>query len=128
MGELLRMGRNIFEVLVSAKGLIGCGSTSIFRRNKFNLLGDDGNPTLFAPVMLAALSTCAQLECDDIIFRLQSRREQSSVKGGELDLKQDSTKSADQKKAEYKETIPLLKKSYAISDVSKLIGKGVSAI
>lgn len=39
-----------------------------------------------------------------------------------------STKSADQKKEEYKEAISLLRKGYAIRDVAKLTGKGISTI
>jgi len=77
---------------------------------QFNLLGDDGKPSLFAPIMLATLSTCAQLERDNITFRLQSGRKQYIAKGGKLGRKPGSKKSADQKKEEYKEAISLLKK------------------
>lgn len=48
--------------------------------------------------------------------------------GGKLGRKPGSVKSADQKKEEYKEAILLLKKGYAIRDVAKLTGKGVSTI
>ena len=92
------------------------------------MLGDDGKPSLFAPVMLATLSTCAQLERDNITFRLQSGRKQYIAKGGKLGLKPGSKKSADQKKVEYREAISLLKKGYAIRDVAKLTGKGISTI
>ena len=37
-------------------------------------------------------------------------------------------KSADQKKEEYRDAISLLKKGYAIRDVAKLTGKGISTI
>ena len=36
------------------------------------LLDEEGHPSLFAPIMIATLSTCAQLERDNISFRLQS--------------------------------------------------------
>ena len=36
--------------------------------------------------------------------------------------------SVDQKKEEYRDAIALLKKSYAIRDVAKLTGKGISTI
>ena len=38
------------------------------------LLDEEGHPSLFAPIMIATLSTCAQLERDNISFRLQSGR------------------------------------------------------
>lgn len=45
-----------------------------------------------------------------------------------LGRKPGSTKSADQKKEEYKDVISLLKKGYPIRDVTKLSGKGVSTV
>ena len=92
------------------------------------MLDDDGKPSLFAPVMLATLSTCAQLERDNITFRLQSGRKQYIAKGGKLGHKPGSVKSDDQKREEYKEAISLLRKGYAIRDVAKLMGKGISTI
>ena len=92
------------------------------------MLGEDGKPSLFAPIMLATLSTCAQLERDNITFRLQSGRKQYIAKGGKLGRKPGSVKSDDQKREEYKEAISLLKKGYAIRDVAKLTGKGISTI
>jgi DNA invertase Pin-like site-specific DNA recombinase len=76
--------------------------------------------------MLATLSTCAQLERENITFRLQSGRKQYIAKGGKLGRKPGSVKTADQKKEEYKDVIALLKKGYAIRDVAKLSGKGIS--
>ena len=92
------------------------------------MLGDDGKPSLFAPVMLATLSTCAQLERENITFRLQSGRKQYVAKGGRLGRKPGSVKTVEQKKEEYREAIMLLKKGYSIRDVAKLTGKGISTI
>ena len=128
VSELSRMGRNAFEVLASVKELLDCGINLYIQKEQFNLLGDDGKPSLFAPVMLATLSTCAQLERDNITFRLQSGRKQYIAKGGKLGRKPGSVKSDDQKREEYKEAISLLKKGYAIRDVAKLTGKGISTI
>ena len=71
VSELSRMGRNAFEALATVKELIDCGINLYIQKEQSNLLGDDGKPSLFAPVMLATLSTCAQLERDNITFRLQ---------------------------------------------------------
>ena len=101
----------ISTLLVSEQSRMG--------RNAFEVL---------APVMLATLSTCAQLERDNITFRLQSGRKQYIAKGGKLGRKSGSVKSDNQKREEYKEAISLLKKGYAIRDVAKLTGKGVSTI
>ena len=74
------------------------------------------------------LSTCAQLERDNISFRLQSGRKRYIEKGGKLGRKVGSVKTAEQMKAEYREVISLLRKGYSIRDVAKLCGKGVSTV
>ena len=128
VSELSRMGRNAFEVLASVKELIDSGINLYIQKEQFNLLGDNGKPSLFAPIMLATLSTCAQLEHESITFRLQSGRKQYIAKGGKLGRKPGSVKTIEQKEEEYKEAIALLKKGYAIRDVAKLTGKGISTI
>ena len=75
--------------------------------------------------MIATLSTCAQLERDNISFRLQSGRKRYIEKGGKLGRKVGSVKTAEQMKAEYREVISLLRKGYSIRDVAKLSGRGV---
>ena len=128
VSELSRMGRNAFEVLASVKVLLDCGINLYIQKEQFNLLGEDGKPSLFAPIMLATLSTCAQLERENITFRLQSGRKQYIAKGGRLGRKPGSVKTVEQKKEEYREAIMLLKKGYSIRDVAKLTGKGISTI
>ena len=72
VSELSRLGRNAFEVLASVKDLLDCGINLYIQKEQFTLLDKEGKPSLFAPVMIATLSTCAQLERDNISFRLNS--------------------------------------------------------
>ena len=128
VSELSRMGRNTFEVLASVKELLDCGINLYIQKEQFNLLGEDGKPSLFAPIMLATLSTCAQLERENITFRLQSGRKQYVAKGGRLGRKPGSVKTVEQKREEYKDVIALLRKGYVIRDVAKLTRKSVSTV
>ena len=128
VSELSRLGRNAFEVLASVKDLLDCGINLYIQKEQFSLLDKDGKPSLFAPVMIATLSTCAQLERDNISFRLNSGRKQYVEKGGKLGRPAGSTKSQDKKREEYREVINLLNKGYAIRDVAKLTGKGISTV
>ena len=128
VSELSRMGRNAFEVLASVKELLDCGINLYIQKEQFNLLGEDGKPSLFAPIMLATLSTCAQLERENITFRLQSGRKQYVAKGGRLGRKPGSVKTVEQKQEEYKDVIALLRKGYTIRDVAKLTRKSVSTV
>ena len=98
VSELSRLGRNAFEVLASVKDLLDCGINLYIQKEQFTLLDKEGKPSLFAPVMIATLSTCAQLERDNISFRLNSGRKQYVEKGGKLGRPTGSTKSLDKKK------------------------------
>ena len=128
VSELSRLGRNAFEVLASVKDLLDCGINLYIQKEQFTLLDKEGKPSLFAPVMIATLSTCAQLERDNISVRLNSGRKQYVEKGGKLGRPAGSTKSQDKKREEYREVINLLNKGYAIRDVAKLTGKGISTV
>ena len=128
VSELSRLGRNAFEVLETVKELADSGINLYMQKEQISLLGDDGKPSIFAPIMLATLSTCAQLERDNISFRLNSGRKQYVVKGGKLGRPAGSIKSQDKKREEYREVINLLNKGYAIRDVAKLTGKGISTV
>ena len=85
--ELSRLGRNAFEVLASVNELIDCGINLYIQKEQLTLLDEEGHPSLFAPIMIATLSTCAQLERDNISFRLQSGRKRYIEKGGKLGRK-----------------------------------------
>ena len=88
------MGCNAFEMLVSVKELIDCGINLYIQKEQLTLLDEEGHPSLFAPIMIATLSTCAQLERDNISFRLQSERKRYIEKGGKLGRRSVLTKSA----------------------------------
>ena len=128
VSELSRLGRNAFEVLASVKELIDSGINLYIQKEQLTLLDEEGHPSLFAPIMIATLSTCAQLERDNISFRLQSGRKRYIEKGGKLGRKVGSVKTEEQMKAEYREVISLLRKGYSIRDVAKLSGRGVSTV
>ena len=128
VSELSRLGRNTFEVLASVKELIDYGINLYIQKEQLTLLDEEGHPSLFAPIMIATLSTCAQLERDNISFRLQSGRKRYIEKGGKLERKVGSVKTAEQIRTEYREIISLLSKGYSIRDVAKLSGKGVSTV
>jgi len=78
--------------------------------------------------MLAVLGTCAQLERENIKYRLNSGRQQYIANGGKLGRKVGSTKSNDKKKEEYKEVLKLLKKGTPIRHIAKICGVGVSTV
>lgn len=128
ISELSRLGRNAFEVLSTVKDMIDSGINIYFQKEQFSLLDEDGKPSLFAPVMIATLSTCAQLERENIKFRLNSGRANYIAKGGRLGRKKGSTKTEEVMRDQYKDVIMLLKKGYSVRNVAKLQNVGISTV
>ncbi len=128
ISELSRLGRHAFEVLSTIKDMIDSGINIYFQKEQFTLLDEDGKPSLFAPVMIATLSTCAQLERENIKFRLNSGRANYVSKGGKLGRRKGSVKSVEQMKDEYKDAIALLKRGYSVRNTAKLQGISISTV
>ena len=126
--ELSRLGRNAFEVLATVKDLIDSGVNLYMQKEQLTLLDEEGKPTLFAPIMIATLSTCAQLERENIKFRLNSGRAQYIRNGGKLGRKIGSIKTLEQKKEQYKDMISYLRRGYSIRMIAQLTGKGISTV
>ena len=128
VSELSRLGRNAFEVLATVKDLIDSGINLYMQKEQLILLDAEGKPTMFAPIMIATLSTCAQLERENIKFRLNSGRKLYIEHGGKLGRKVGSVKTIEQKKEEYHDIISYLKRGYSIRNVAKLTNKSVSTV
>ena len=124
-----RIGRNAFEVLETVKDLIDNKINLYMQKEQFTLLDDDGKPTMFAPIMIATLSTCAQLERDSIAFRLNSGRKLAIEQGRcVLGRKKGSVKTKEQKEKEYKEVLGYLNKGYSIRVTAKLTKVSVATV
>ena len=128
VSELSRLGRNAFEVLATVKDLIDSGINLYMQKEQLTLLNEKGKPTMFAPIMIATLSTCAQLERENIKFRLNSGRKLYIERGGKLGRKVGSIKTTEQKKEEHKDIISYLKRGYSVRNVAKLTNKGISTV
>ena len=128
VSELSRLGRNAFEVLASVKDLLDCGINLFMQKEQMTLLDAEGKPSIIAPVMIAILSTCAELERDNIQYRLQSGYKNYREKGGKVGRKPGSKKTKEKLQEEYKEVIKLLKKGITIKNVATLTGKSTATV
>lgn len=128
VSELSRLGRNAFEVLATVKDLIDSGINLYMQKEQLTLLDKEGKPTMFAPIMIATLSTCAQLERENIKFRLNSGRKLYIERGGKLGRKVGSVKTMEQKREQYRDIISYLKRGYSVRNVAKLTDRGISTV
>lgn len=128
VNSLDRVGRNAFEVLATVKELVDNKINLYMQKEQLTLLDEHGKPTVFTPILIATLSTCAQLERESIQFRLNSGREQYIRNGGKLGRKKGSVKTKEQKEKEYKEVLAYLNKGYSIRVTAKLTNVSLATV
>lgn len=128
VSELSRLGRNTFEVLTTVKDLIDSHINVFFQKEQINLLDGDGKPSLFTPILIATLSTCAEMERENIQYRLNSGRRIYVERGGQLGRKKGSVKTREQKEEQYRETLAYLRKGYSIKATAMLTDTSESTV
>lgn len=129
VSELSRLGRNAFQVLSTIQDLLESGINVFMQKEQFTLLDKNGKPSIIAPIMIAVLATCAEMERENIQYRLNSGRAQYIRGGGKLGRKVGYRKPLEKKEQEYAEVLRLLsKKYYTLKEISKLTGVSVSTV
>jgi DNA invertase Pin-like site-specific DNA recombinase len=98
------------------------------QKEKMTLLDDNSKPSIFAPIMIATLSCAAQLERENIQFRLNSGRRLYIERGGQLGRRVGSVKTREQKEQEYKDVLSYLRKGYKVKDTAKLTNKSEKTV
>lgn len=123
ISELSRLGRNVDEVLANVRFCKEHHLNVYFQKENISIFDSEGKENPFLTIMIAVLGTCAQLERENIKFRLDSGRKQyvdkclkETGKSG-LGRKVGYRKSTEQKQKQYKEVLKLLKAGYPIRKV-----------
>ena len=134
LSELSRLGRNVDEVLANIRFAKENRLNVYFQKEGISIYGSDGKENPYLTIMIAVLGTCAQMERENIHYRLQSGRKvyvdknlAATGKSG-LGRKEGYRKSVETKKEEYKEALKLLRAGYPIRKVAKLTSVSESTI
>ena len=128
VSELSRIGRNAFEVLDTITTLKENNINIFLQKENFTLLDDNGKPSIFAPILLATLATCAELERENIVHRLKSGYNLHRANGGRVGRKLGSVKSKERIKEEYRGVIRELEKGESIRRIAKLHDVSISTV
>ena len=128
LSELSRLGRNVDEVLANVRLCKEKHLNIYFQKENISIFQVDGSENPYLTIMIAVLGTCAQLERENIKYRLNSGRRIYIEKGGILGRKKGSVKSREKKEEEYKDVLVYLQKGYKIVDVAKLTDTSISTV
>lgn len=128
VSELSRLGRNVFTVLENVSFCIDNKINIYFQKENLSLFQSDGSRNPFLTIFISVLGTCAELERENIQFRLQSGRQQYIASGGQLGRKPGSFKSMEKKEQEYKSVIRELRRGTSVRRTAKLCDVSMSTV
>ena len=126
--ELSRCGRAVWEVLDTIRTLKDNGINAYFQKEGLSLFSADGKENPYLAVMVSVLGVCAQMERENITYRLNSGRAKYIADGGKLGRKVGSVKSKERKQEEYGKVIRSLKQGKSIRDTALICGVSVSTV
>ena len=128
LSELSRLGRDVDEVL---KIVMLCKEHKLnvyFQKENLSIFDDSGKEHPFLTIFIAILGTVAQMERENIKFRLDSGRELYKRSGGKLGRKTGYRKSKEEKAEQYAGVIKLLKRGYPVRNIAKIENVGISTV
>lgn len=128
ISELSRLGRNVDDVLANVQLCKGHHLNVYFQKEQLSIFGADGKEHPFLTIFVAVLGTCAQMERENIKFRLNSGKEKYVAEGGKLGRKEGYKKTDETLRSQYAGVIKQLRKGYPIRMVAKNEGVGVSTV
>lgn len=128
ISELSRLGRNVDDVLANVQLCKEHHLNVYFQKEQLSIFNKDGKEHPFLTIFIAVLGTCAEMERENIKFRLHSGKEQYLAKGGRVGRKEGYRKPDDKFLNEYAGVIKQLKKGYPIRMIAKSEGVGISTV
>lgn len=128
ISELSRLGRNVDEVLANVKFCKDNHLNIYFQKENLSIFQADGTKNPFLNIFISVLGTCAEMERDNIKFRLNSGRAKYIADGGKLGRKVGYRKSTEKKEEEYKNVLKELRKRTSVRRTAKLCDVSVSTV
>ena len=126
--ELSRCGRAVWEILETIKTLKDNNINAYFQKEGLSLFSADGKENPYLAVMVSVLGVCAQMERENISYRLNSGRKLAIEKGVKMGRKIGSVKSKEQKQEEYSKVIRSLKAGKSVRDTAAICSVSVSTV
>lgn len=128
VSEISRLGRSTKIVVNTIDELSKAGVNVYIQNLPLCSLNEDGQPNPIAKMITAVLSSFAEIERENIRYRLNSGRELAKTKGVKMGRKVGSVKSKEKKADEYATVIRSLRKGKSIRDTAKLCDVSISTV
>lgn len=126
LSELSRLGRSVYELQEIVKGLRDSKINAYFQKENLSLFNSDGTENIVTPILVTVLGVCAQLERENIAYRLNSGRKNAIERGVRMGRKVGSITSKEDKEKKYSEIIKRIRRGDKLVDIAAWAkGKGI---
>lgn len=117
--ELSRLGRNVLEIIEVVKWFSDNKINAYFQKENTTLLNQNGEVAPTTTILISCLGMVAQIERENIAYRLSSGRKLAIERGIKMGRKVGYRKPEKDKQQQYKEVIKYLKKGLSVATVLK---------
>lgn len=115
--ELSRLGRDVLNIMEMIKFLADNKINAYFQKENLTLLDKNGKVQPTTTILISCLGMVAEIERENIKFRLNSGRSLAIEKGVKMGRKNGSVETLNDKQKKYPITLNLLSKQYAYNDI-----------
>lgn len=128
LSELSRLGRNVDDVLANVRFCTDHRLNVYFQKEQLSIFDQSGNKHPFLAIMIAVLGTCAEMERENIKFRLNSGRERAKANGVKMGRPVGATKSDEQLLKDHAKVVALLKQGVSIRVVAQSLNVSTTTV
>ena len=118
VSELSRLGRSLRQVLDIIDDLTKAGVNIYFQDHNMSTLLPDGKPNEVTTLLVSLMGTFAQIEREQIAYRLNSGRKRAIENGVKMGRPEGSVMTAEQLIAKYPEVVRRIKKGMSVRDIA----------
>ena len=119
VSEMSRLSRNTYDLLDVVKYARDNGINIIFHKENLSIFDEKGNESPLLPILVACMGFVAQLERDNIKFRLDSGKRNYLANGGKIGRKKGIGNNEAKEREKYKDVLTYLRKGYSIEVTAK---------
>lgn len=119
--ELSRLGRNVLNVIEVVKWLSDNGINAYFQKENLTLLDSTGRVQPTTTILISCLGMVAEIERENIKYRLNSGRQNAITKGVKMGRKVGYRMSESDYERKYPLTIKYLHKGYKMTEILPIV-------
>lgn len=115
--ELSRLGRDTLEIMEKIKWFQSNNVNAYFQKENLTLLDSNGEVSPTTTILIAVLGMVAQMERENIKFRLNSGRELAKNKGVKMGRPIGSKMTSTERQKKYAKVIKMLDRGFSVKEI-----------